>query len=104
MRIMEDNSIEYDIQYFRERKPKRVKDLEIAVGGYREANLGLIKSNNRLVQENKELKRKIKAYEDEEAFEQEKERESERLTWTLAFLVFAPIAYVLIKGVIISIA
>ena len=103
MRIMEDNSIEYDIQYFRERKPKRVKDLEIAVGGYREANLGLIKSNNRLVQENKELKRKIKAYEDEETFEQEKERESERLTWTLAFLVFAPIAYVLIKGVIISI-
>lgn len=103
MRIMEDNSIEYDIQYFRERKPKRVKDLEVAVGGYREANLGLIKSNNRLVQENKELKRKIKAYEDEETFEQEKERESERLTWTLAFLVFAPIAYVLIKGVIISI-
>lgn len=104
MEIMKDNSIEYDCQYFRNRKPKKVRELERDILAYQEANLGLIKVNNKLVQDNKELKRRLKVYEEKEALEKQKERESEQLNYVLGFIVFAPIVYVLIKAVIISIA
>ena len=103
MEIMKGKSIEYDSQHFRNRKPKKVRELERDILAYQEANLGLIKVNNKLVQENKEIKRRLKAYEEKEEFERQKERESEQLNWILAFIVFAPIVYVLIKAVILSI-
>ena len=97
MVITEDNSIEYDIQYFRNRKPKKVKELERDVQGYREANIGLIRTNNRLVQENKALKRELHERKAKELLLETTERESRNLSITLAMiLVVPPVAMILL--------
>lgn len=90
MEIMKDNSIEYDSQYFRNRKPRKVKELERDALGYQEANLGLIKANNKLSQENKELKRKLSEYESKQLLLEATERESINLSITLLFVLFVP--------------
>ena len=90
MEITEDNSIEYDIQYFRNRKPKKVKELERDVQGYREANIGLIRANNKLVQENRALKQVISEREAKELLLETTERESRNLSIALAFVLFVP--------------
>lgn len=97
MEITEDNSIEYDIQYFRNRKPKKVKELERYVQGYREANIGLIRANNKLVQENKALKRELGERKAKELLHETTERESRNLSITLAMiLVVPPVAMILL--------
>ena len=97
MVITEDNSIEYDIQYFRNRKPKKVKELERDVQGYREANIGLIRANNRLVQENRALKQVISEREAKDLLLETTERESRNLSIALAMiLVVPPVAMILL--------
>ena len=97
MVITEDNSIEYDIQYFRNRKPKKVIELERDVKGYREANIGLIRANNKLVQENRALKQVISEQEAKELLLETTERESRNLSITLAMiLVVPPVAMILL--------
>ena len=97
METAEDNTIEYDIQYFRNRKPKKVKELERDVQGYREANIGLIRANNKLVQENRALKQVISEQEAKELLFETTERESRNLSITLAMiLVVPPVAMILL--------
>ena len=97
MEITEDNSIKYDTQYFRNRKPKKVKELERDVQGYREANIGLIRANNKLVQENRTLKQVISEREAKELLLETTERESRNLSITLAMiLVVPPVAMILL--------
>ena len=97
METAEDNSIEYDTQYFKNRKPKKVKELERDVQGYREANIGLIRANNRLVQENKALKQMISEQEAKDLLLETTERESRNLSITLAMiLVVPPVAMILL--------
>ena len=90
MEIAKDNSIEYDIQYFKKRKPKKVKELERDVKGYREANVGLIRANNKLVQENKKIKRQLSERETKDLLLETTERESRNLSIALAFVLFVP--------------
>ena len=97
MEIAKDNSIEYDIQYFKNRKPKKVKELERDVLGYREANIGLIRANNKLVQENRALKQVISEQEAKDLLLETTERESRNLSITLAMiLVVPPVAMILL--------
>ena len=97
MVITEDNSIEYDTQYFKNRKPKKVKELERDVQGYREANIGLIRANNKLVQENRALKQVISEQEAKDLLLETTERESRNLSITLAMiLVVPPVAMILL--------
>ena len=97
METAEDNTIEYDIQYFKNRKPKKVKELERDVQGYREANIGLIRANNKLVQENRALKQVISEQEAKELLFETTERESRNLSITLAMiLVVPPVAMILL--------
>lgn len=97
METAEDNTIEYDIQYFRNRKPKKVKELERDVQGYREANIGLIRANNKLVQRNRELKRQLSEQEAKDLLFETTERESRNLSITLAMiLVVPPVAMILL--------
>ena len=97
MVITEDNTIEYDIQYFKNRKPKKVKELERDVQGYREANIGLIRANNKLVQKNRELKRQLSEREVKDLLLETTERESRNLSITLAMiLVVPPVAMILL--------
>lgn len=97
MEITEDNTIEYDIQYFKNRKPKKVKELERDVQGYREANVGLIRANNKLVQKNRELKRQLSEREVKELLLETTERESRNLSITLGMiLVVPPVAMILL--------
>ena len=90
MEIAKDNSIEYDIQYFKNRKPKKVKELERDVQGYREANIGLIRANNKLVQENRALKQVISEREAKKLLLETTERESRNLSIALLFVLFVP--------------
>ena len=90
MEIAKDNSIEYDIQYFKNRKPKKVKELERDAQGYREANVGLIRANNKLVQENKKIKRQLSERETKDLLLETTERESRNLSIALAFILFVP--------------
>ena len=97
MVITEDNSIDYDTQYFKNKKPKKVKELERDVQGYREANIGLIRANNRLVQENRALKQVISEQEAKDLLLETTERESRNLSITLAMiLVVPPVAMILL--------
>ena len=97
MVITEDNSIDYDTQYFKNRKPKKVKELERDVQGYREANIGLIRANNKLVQENRALKQVISEREAKELLLKTTERESKNLSITLAMiLIVPPVAMILL--------
>ena len=97
METMQDNTIEYDIQYFKNRKPKKVKELERDVQGYREANVGLIRANNKLVQENRALKQVISEREAKDLLLETTERESRNLSIALAMiLVVPPVAMILL--------